>query len=81
MCVKVATMMSNEINNQKQNKSFYEVNLYAQGHFFKCKITIIIVGNFETILSANVTQEKQFQKEYSFGLAKHKDVCIKIHGL
>ena len=37
---------------------------------FKCEITTIIVGNFETILSVNVTKEKRFQMEQSFGLAK-----------
>ena len=34
--------------------------LYAQWHFFKCQITTVIVGNFETILSVNVTKERQF---------------------
>ena len=29
MCVKVITMTSNEINNQEQNKSFYEVKQMA----------------------------------------------------
>ena len=29
----------------------------------KCEITIIIVGNFETILSVNMTKEKRFQME------------------
>ena len=28
--------------------------------FFKCEITTIIVGNFKSILSANVTKEKRF---------------------
>ena len=36
------------------------VFLYAQIHFFKCEITALIVGSFETILSVNVTKEKQF---------------------
>ena len=34
--------------------------LYAQWHFCKCENTAIIVGNFETILSVNVTTEIQF---------------------
>ena len=37
---------------------------------FKCEITTIIVGNFETILSVNVTKEKRFQMELSFELVK-----------
>ena len=32
------------------------VLLYTQWHFFKCEIPI--VGNFETILSVNVTKER-----------------------
>ena len=34
--------------------------LYAQWDFFKCEITTVTVGNFETILSVNVTKERQF---------------------
>ena len=34
--------------------------LYGQWHFFKCEITTIIVGNFETILNVSVTKEREF---------------------
>ena len=34
--------------------------MYAQKHFFKCEITTIIVGNFKTILSVNVTKLAKF---------------------
>ena len=37
--------------------------MYAQIHFFKYKITVIIVQNFETNLSVNVAKEKRFQMQ------------------
>ena len=33
---------------------------FPKGTFFKCEITTIIVGNFKSILSVNVTKEKRF---------------------
>ena len=38
--------------------------------FFKCEIITIMVGNFETILSVNVSKERRFWMEQSFGLGK-----------
>ena len=50
--------------------------------FFKCEITTIIVGNFETILSVNVTREKRILGGTEFRVSKmiYKDICIKVHG-
>ena len=58
---------------------------YAQWHFFKCEITII-VGTFETILRVNVTKKKRFYMEkrevvLQFRVSKiiYKDISIIVH--
>ena len=53
--------------------------LYAQWHFFKCEITTIIVGNFETILSVNVTRWNGIEQRVSKII--YKDICTKVHEL
>ena len=49
--------------------------------FFKCEITTIIVGNFETILNVNLTKAILDGIEFRASKIIYKDICIKVHGL
>ena len=56
--------------------------LYAQWHSFKCEITTIIVGNFETILSVIVIRQLDFLcLDFRGSKIIYKDICLKVHWL